>query len=310
MDRRRFLLGLVTLSAPVCGVLRSAEARSPILGCRLTTGNDSERPFRLMASTRDAGAFNADNYDDRLRRLVKVLVNDFGVEPGFSFYDDGDGANALATPARLTENAGPDGTVLIGAHLLVSEGKRSCEGALRPNPKPNEGLWDMQRLDECRWTRVVVEDFIMAHEFAHILQYKKGMKPDGPWQMELHADFLAGWRLGWDQFKDEHGLVREETEKRPGIDFTWQHVSPWREFREAGRVLNRSSEPNDQVYGRLVKDAAATAFRYGDTRFSDPDHHGTPEQRQSMTALGYLAGRTGVEIGEAFERGRVVAGLK
>ena len=152
MDRRRFLLGLVTLSTPVCGVLRSAEARSPILGCRLTTGNDSERPFRLMASTRDAGAFNADNYDDRLRRLVKVLVNDFGVEPGFSFYDDGDGANALATPARLTENAGPDGTVLIGAHLLVSEGKRSCEGALRPNPKPNEGLWDMQRLDECRWT--------------------------------------------------------------------------------------------------------------------------------------------------------------
>src|SRR5262249_8857976 len=36
---------------------------------------------------------------------------------------------------------------------------------------------------------------IVAHEFGHILQYKSGMAPDGPWQMEPHADFLAGWLL-------------------------------------------------------------------------------------------------------------------
>ena len=36
---------------------------------------------------------------------------------------------------------------------------------------------------------------ITAHEFDHILQYKSGMVPDGPWQMEPHADFLAGWAI-------------------------------------------------------------------------------------------------------------------
>jgi hypothetical protein len=36
---------------------------------------------------------------------------------------------------------------------------------------------------------------VIAHEFAHILQYKSGLKTDGPWQMEPHADFMAGWLL-------------------------------------------------------------------------------------------------------------------
>ena len=59
----------------------------------------------------------------------------------------------------------------------------------------------------------------------------------------------------------------ERKRKNVRGDRTWQHVSPWREFREAGRVLNRSSALNDQVYGRLVKDAAATAFRYATPDF-------------------------------------------
>jgi hypothetical protein len=35
----------------------------------------------------------------------------------------------------------------------------------------------------------------VRHEFGHILQCKKGMSPSGPWQMEPHADFMAGWAL-------------------------------------------------------------------------------------------------------------------
>ena len=50
---------------------------------------------------------------------------------------------------------------------------------------------------------------ITAHEFGHILQYKSGMSPDGPWQMEPHADFLAGWAIDrtWlnDLFSDKDG---------------------------------------------------------------------------------------------------------
>jgi hypothetical protein len=46
---------------------------------------------------------------------------------------------------------------------------------------------------------------IMAHEFGHILQYKKGFTPDGPWQMEPHADFMAGWFLS--QIDEQYGSV-------------------------------------------------------------------------------------------------------
>ena len=35
--------------------------------------------------------------------------------------------------------------------------------------------------------------FIVLHEMAHILQFKRGMAQRTDWQMEPHADFLAGW---------------------------------------------------------------------------------------------------------------------
>jgi hypothetical protein len=37
---------------------------------------------------------------------------------------------------------------------------------------------------------------LAAHEFGHILQYKNRMSVDGPWLMEPHADFMAGWYVG------------------------------------------------------------------------------------------------------------------
>jgi hypothetical protein len=37
-------------------------------------------------------------------------------------------------------------------------------------------------------------ELVAAHEYAHILQYKNDLSPDGPWQMEPHADL---GRLNW-----------------------------------------------------------------------------------------------------------------
>jgi hypothetical protein len=52
---------------------------------------------------------------------------------------------------------------------------------------------------------------ILAHEYGHILQYKKGMSPGGPWQMEPHADFLAGWCMGRNE--QYHKMTPDELEK-------------------------------------------------------------------------------------------------
>jgi hypothetical protein len=62
-----------------------------------------------------------------------------------------------------------------------------------------EAQWereDAQRLSLHQWGAVPV---ISAHEHSHILQYKMGYRPDGPWQMEPHADFMAGWCIGQNQ---------------------------------------------------------------------------------------------------------------
>ena len=36
----------------------------------------------------------------------------------------------------------------------------------------------------------------MAHEFAHILQYKHSMRFNSNVHQEIHADILAGWYIG------------------------------------------------------------------------------------------------------------------
>lgn len=92
------------------------------------------------------------------------------------FYDDGDSPNALALPPGAID---PDGAVLLGIKLLEAQWER--EGA--------------QRLPAYQWSAA---SLISAHEHSHILQYKMGYRPNGPWQMKPHADFMAGWCIGQD----------------------------------------------------------------------------------------------------------------
>jgi hypothetical protein len=80
----------------------------------------------------------------------------FNVSPELAYIDDHESPNAYAAPD------GPGGTVYLGVTLV----------------------------------RLLPEKyvpFVLHHEFAHILQFKKGMRPGSAWQMEPHADFLAGW---------------------------------------------------------------------------------------------------------------------
>jgi len=97
------------------------------------------------------------------------LVQTFRVSPRV-FYLVDQSPNALATP-EIANAFGPDGTVLLGRNLVTEQLTRDPSGA----------------------TVVAV----MAHEFAHLTQFKHGsVNVNEPVRrMELHADFMAGWYL-------------------------------------------------------------------------------------------------------------------
>lgn len=98
-----------------------------------------------------------------------ALSQTFQVAPSGAFMDDSLSPNAMATPERLLgPQNGPDGTVIFGMNLITREIWRDGIGMAVAG--------------------------IMAHEFAHIRQFKRGSFEPGR-DSELEADFLAGWYL-------------------------------------------------------------------------------------------------------------------
>lgn len=108
--------------------------------------------------------------DELLHPEPASLSASFKVRPGFLFFDDYQGGNALATPDNVGGYGTKHGTVLFGRRLLVEE---------------------MQKF---AWAWSVIG--IMAHEWAHILQFSRSVHKQVPVpRMELQADVLAGWYL-------------------------------------------------------------------------------------------------------------------
>jgi hypothetical protein len=98
------------------------------------------------------------------------LVQVFGMQPAGGFLDDADGPNAFATPQVMFRN-GPDGTVIFGLRLTATELQR--DGGVG-----------------------MALPAIMAHEFAHIRQFRDGrLDAFDTVVRELQADFLAGWYM-------------------------------------------------------------------------------------------------------------------
>lgn len=164
------------------------------------------------------------NFDYALAHTLARLTATMQVLPGFAYYDDHDGLNAFASPAVRLQRA--DGTVLFGGRLL----RRLMAG--RDNPD-------------------VAVTAVCAHEYAHILQFKRGLIPrlragqTTVKRAELHADFLAGYYAG-----------RRKLEKRdyPAAVF------------------------------------AATQHGFGDNQVNHPGHHGTPQERAAAIVEGFKVG--------------------
>lgn len=176
------------------------------------------------------------DFDLALAHTLAKISDEFSVLPGFAYYDDYDGANAYATPTARLHNA--DGTVLFGQRLL----KRLLAGRESPD---------------------VAVAAVCAHEFGHILQYKRKLdRRVGEGQttvkrVELQADFFAGFFAG---------VRKREREDFPAAVF------------------------------------AVTQFEAGDDMINDPQHHGTKEERGAAISRGFEAGyRQRLSLSDAIE---------
>jgi hypothetical protein len=118
--------------------------------------------------------------DSWCRNTATYLSTSLGVSPSVCFYDEGsdDNANAEAS-AQVHFDGAADGTVMLGIRLLRMEWQRF------PTAKVFVDLLAPPPIF-----------IVIAHEFGHILQFKKKL-PEA-WQMEPHADFLAGWAIAHD----------------------------------------------------------------------------------------------------------------
>jgi hypothetical protein len=163
------------------------------------------------------------DFDYALAQTLARISDLFDVLPGFGFYDDYDAKNAYATKAVRAGRG--HGTVLFGQRLLKE---------LLAQPEfPDAAV-----------------AAVCAHEFGHILQYRKNLDrlvgADQPTvkRVELQADYFAGFFAG--------------TRKLEKPDF------PAAVF-------------------------AVTQFNMGDTRVEHEQHHGTPEERGAAIVQGYNA---------------------
>lgn len=107
--------------------------------------------------------------DQALREDCNELRKVFQVNAPMFFMEEESGYNAVATPESLEGFVG-DGTVLFGRRMMELQYLNGT-----PDGIPT----------------------ILAHEFAHILQYKARFPrlATAKWQ-ELHADYMAGWFTG------------------------------------------------------------------------------------------------------------------
>jgi ketosteroid isomerase-like protein len=122
--------------------------------------------------------------DNFLTNEYNKLVYCFGVKPN-SFYITEDGQpNAYASTA-ITNSFLPDGTVVLGLKLINQECGSSPSGTC------------------------VAMAVVMAHEFAHILDFKNQFVSGKPKIKELFADYMAGVYLHTRQLTYTYTDIRE-----------------------------------------------------------------------------------------------------
>lgn len=145
----------------------------PVYGCLAGKSATAQIPHAQVAVR--TGHLPLDNV---MVEDITELDNRFGVTVPVYFLAN-ESQNAFFTPTKFpdlirADGANPNmlvtGSVFFSAGLLIAEFK-ATNGSLMSVPA------------------------IMAHEFAHAMQYKNNFPYNGKWR-ELHADYMAGWYIG------------------------------------------------------------------------------------------------------------------
>ena len=244
--RDMFFGGLLT----VCWIASNSSSDGQFtpgssIGCMLSS-DDAERIFargseqQVFYSGNEpviASSGNRD-FDYALAQTLSKLVDLLDVSPGFAYFDDFEGPNAFATPRTRLERA--DGTVLFGKRLFV------------------------RTMSQLEFPDVAVSA-ICAHEFGHILQYKRGFSntlvsgQSTVKRRELNADFFAGYYAG---------MRKLQKPDYPAAVFATQQHSA------------------------------------GGFRSNVPDFHGTPDERAAAVVRGFeTAYRERRQLAEAIQIG-------
>lgn len=204
----------------------SADNNLPTGGCYLLPRKALRNASQsLMASANTYGTGNTAQ-DQRLGRALVSVAHFFSVNPAFGFYNENNAQASDATDPKLT---GTWGTVLFGTPLFHKE---------------------FEVNDPTGMTVLA----IIAHEFGHIVQYRKGLRAqvlsNQPTvkRLELHADILAGYYIG----------------------------------------IKKRANPSLTVYT-----AGEIFHRIGDSDFTLYNHHGTNDERVAASTLGFNRGNSG-----------------
>jgi hypothetical protein len=204
--RRGLLTGLAATAALLAARPVGAAGFRSMAGCTIAPSDFAGVRFNMPEKEEPPAAFDPKSspiigssgrgpaFDRALGRVLLRTSRVFEVTPGFGFFDDSAGMNALAS--RYTRIAGTWGTVVFGLDMLGHQlGKRDGD---------------------------ITVAAICAHEFGHIFQYRYGdyerLQSRLPgYCTELHADFLAGYFLR---------LLREERQSIgvQGVGRAWEQL--------------------------------------------------------------------------------------
>lgn len=124
------------------------------------------------------------NLDYLLTNEYNKLVSCFGVKPNSFYIFEDSSPNAFAS-SSISSNAFPDGTVVLGLKMINQECSSSPSGT-------------------CISMAVV-----LAHEFAHILDFKNNFVKIQGKKKELFADYMAGVYLHTRQITFAFTDIRE-----------------------------------------------------------------------------------------------------
>jgi hypothetical protein len=136
-------------------------AQGDFYGCR---ANIDAKPSDNFIMTEFSGNPQLDNF---LNREVNILRRFFETNPSVYYYQDQSGAENAQAMSRVENYNYPSGTVIIGFNMVKKELGYSTSGTTIP--------------------------FILAHEFAHIVDFNKSITAGYETKVgELFADFQAG----------------------------------------------------------------------------------------------------------------------